>query len=335
MSGFWNGWIVVLTLANVAGALWLLWATSRRAPGDDKAEDAEADTTGHIWDGDLREYNNPLPRWWLYLFYGSVAFGLGYMVLYPGLGNFGGTLGWSQAGQWQAQTEAAERLSEQVFARFDGRSLPELQRDPEAMRVARNLYANNCAMCHGSDARGAKGFPNLHATNYQYGKEPEAVIATIGAGRIGVMPPWQDALGAEGVEQVAAYVYSLSGRQAPAELVAAGAEKFATFCAACHGPDGTGMTAVGASNLTDEYWTYGGALETLKETIAGGRQNQMPAHLDLLGERKVRLLAAYVLGLDGEDALPPQQTAQVATEPAASPAPEPASAAAPVDAPAR
>ncbi|MCZ8132424.1 MAG: cytochrome-c oxidase, cbb3-type subunit III [Steroidobacteraceae bacterium] len=310
MSGFWNGWIVVLTLANVAGALWLLWATSRREPNDARAEQGDPDTTGHTWDGDLKEYNNPLPRWWLWLFYGSVAFGVGYMVLFPALGSFGGALGWSQAGQWQAQTLEAERRANEQFAKFAGKSVVELQRDPDAMRVARNLYANNCAMCHGSDARGAKGFPNLHATNFQYGKEPDTLVATIALGRQGVMPAWADALGAQGVEEVASYVYSLSGRKAPADLVAGGQAKFGMFCASCHGADGTGMPVLGAPNLTDQYWTYGGSIEAIKETITAGRQNQMPAHLDLLGEQRVKLLAAYVLSLGPPAAEPATQTAQ-------------------------
>jgi cytochrome c oxidase cbb3-type subunit 3 len=300
MSSFWNAWIVGLTVLNILGALWLLWATSRRKPGDGKPGAVE--TTGHSWDGDLREYNNPLPRWWLWLFYGSVVFSIGYVVLFPGLGSFRGTLGWSQEEQWRTQHEAANAAYAQRYARFDTMSVADLQNDADAMRIAKNLFGNNCAMCHGSDGRGAKGFPNLHASNYHWGREPEAVVATIAGGRMGVMPPWKDALGEAGVEEVANYVYQISGRQADPAKAAAGQQKFATFCAACHGPDGKGMTALGAPNLTDSYWVYGGSLDVIKQTLAYGRQNQMPAWADTLGDQKVKLLAAYVLSLGGQQA---------------------------------
>jgi cytochrome c oxidase cbb3-type subunit 3 len=308
MSSFWNGWIVVLTVLNVVGALWLLWVTSRRKPGDDKPG---SQTTGHSWDGDLREYNNPLPRWWLWLFYGSVVFSVGYVVLYPALGAFQGTLGWSQEAQWRAEHDAANANYAQRYARFDTMGVAELQQDADAMRIAKNLFGNNCAMCHGSDGRGAKGFPNLHATNYHWGREPESVVATIAAGRIGVMPPWKDALGGDaGVEEVAHYVYQISGRQADPAKAAAGQQKFAMFCAACHGPDGKGMTALGAPNLTDSYWVYGGSLEVIAQSVAEGRQNQMPAWADTLGDQKVKLLAAYVLSLGGQSTAGGAQTAQ-------------------------
>jgi cytochrome c oxidase cbb3-type subunit 3 len=319
MNSFWSGWIVALTVLNIIGALWLLYATSRRKPGDEKPG---AETTGHSWDGDLREFNNPLPRWWLWLFYGTVVFAVGYVIVFPGLGAFQGTAGWSQVSQWQAQTDAAKRNYEQRYARFDTMTVADLQKDADAMRIAKNLFGNNCAMCHGSDGRGAKGYPNLHQVNYKWGRETDAVLATIGAGRIGVMPAWKDTIGAAGVEEVANYVYQLSGRKADAAKATAGAEKFATFCAACHGPDAKGMTALGAPNLTDSYWIYGGSLETIKETVANGRQNQMPAWADTLGEQKVKLLAAYVLAFAGADAPAPTaaQTAQndapVATPPA-------------------
>jgi cytochrome c oxidase cbb3-type subunit 3 len=310
MSGFWNGWIVGLTVLNIVGALWLLYNTSRRRPGDEKPG---ADTTGHSWDGDLREYNNPLPRWWLWCFYGTVFFAIGYLVVFPGLGSHAGTAGWSQAKQWQAQKEQADRTYAKVYAKFAGLSVPQLQQDPDAMRIAKNLFGNNCAMCHGSDGRGAKGFPNLHAANYMYGREPDNVVTTIGGGRQGVMPAWKDSLGEAGVEEVANYVLSLSGKPHDAAKAASGAAKFATFCVACHGPDGKGSTAVGAPNLTDNVWLYGSSLATVKETIALGRQNRMPAWADTLGEQKVKLLAAYVLGLSGAEGQ--AATAQAETTP--------------------
>lgn len=295
MSGFWNWWVVLLVAANIGFAVWLLLSTTSAKPGD---QHAGPETTGHTWDGDLKEYNNPLPRWWLGLFYLTVAFAVGYLVLYPGFGNFSGTLGWSQVRQWQAQRDEANVVAAREFAKFDGKSIEALATDPAAIRIAKNLFANNCAMCHGSDARGAKGFPNLTSPNLTWGRAPEAIVATISGGRQGVMPAWGAVLGADGVEAVANYVYSLSGRAAPEPaLVSAGKEKFDTLCAACHGPDGKGTVALGAPNLTDAYWVYGGTLAAIKETVANGRSNRMPAHLELLGEQRVRLLAAYVYSL--------------------------------------
>ncbi len=301
MSMFWNWWIVGLVGANIVFALWLLLSTTRRKSGD---QSAGPETTGHVWDGDLREYNNPLPRWWLGMFYLSIAFGLVYLALYPGLGAFRGILGWSGVSQWKAQSEEMDVVYARAFARFDDMTIDALRGDPGAMQVAYNLYAANCAMCHGSDGRGAKGFPNLASPNLSWGREPDAVTATISGGRQGVMPAWKDVIGADGVKAVASYVYSLSGHAAPAALVEAGKDKFATFCVACHGPEGKGNTLLGAPNLTDAVWIYGGSLSTIEESIANGRANRMPAHGELLGERKVRLLAAYVLSLAPAPRLP-------------------------------
>jgi cytochrome c oxidase cbb3-type subunit III len=310
MSAGWTLFIVIITAINIFGALWLMWASSRRAPGEQAGTTVE--TTGHTWDGDLAEYNNPLPRWWLWLFYGTVVFSLGYLILYPGLGSWQGALGWSQQGQWQEQVDAAERASAPLFARFEAMSTDELQADPDAMRVARNLYANNCAMCHGSDARGAIGFPNLTNADWQWGGTESDVYTSIAHGRMGVMPPWGDALGPQGVEEVVAYVLQLSGQQAPVDLARAGEGKFQMFCSSCHGVDGTGMQVLGAPNLTDDVWIYESSAESIRYGILNGRNNQMPAQLDLLGEQRVRLLTAYVLSL----APPLPATAAPEAEPA-------------------
>jgi cytochrome c oxidase cbb3-type subunit III len=302
MNGFWNWWIVLLVSANVAFAVWLLLSTTRAGSGD---RNAGRETTGHTWDGDLQEYNNPLPRWWLWLFYFTVAFSVVYLVLFPGSGVFEGTLGWSQVKQWKAQTEEANAVAARELGRFGGKSVEELAKDPGAIKIAKNLFAANCSMCHGSDARGGKGYPDLTSPNLTWGRDPDAIVATIGGGRQGVMPPWGAVLGADGVEAVANYVYTLSGRPAPDPgRVAAGKEKFDTVCAACHGPDGRGNPALGAPNLTDEYWIYGGSLAAIKETVTNGRSNKMPAHLELLGEQKVKFLAGYVYGLSPPPAAP-------------------------------
>jgi len=295
MSGFWNLWVAGLVTANIVFLAWLLYATSTGKKSD---QAAGPETTGHTWDGDLKEYNNPLPRWWLFVFYGSIVFGVLYLTLFPGYGNFKGLLGWSSTAQWQSQKADADAIVAREFAKFDGKSVAQLSTDPNALRIARNLFAANCAACHGSDAHGGKGFPNLTNPNLSWGRSEETILATITGGRQGVMPAWKDALGADGVAQVANYVYSLSGRTAPdPKAAAAGAEKFATLCAACHGADGKGNAMLGAPNLTDEIWIYGGSLATIEETVSNGRQIRMPAWGELLGEHKVKLLAAYVYSL--------------------------------------
>ncbi len=290
MTSGWSWFIIILTLGNIAAALWLfgIYSTSTRAePGD----------TGHIWDSDLQELNNPLPRWWLWLFLASVAFGLVYLVLYPGLGSYPGLLGWSQQSQHAAEVQAADAAQAPRYARFASLSLDELSRDPDAMGTARSIYANVCAGCHGSDARGAVGFPNLTDDNWLYGNSPEALIATIANGRIGVMPGWEAALGEAGVNETVAYVRRLSGLPADEALADAGAVRYAMFCVACHGVDGRGNQLLGASDLTRNTWLFGGDEAALRQTIAVGRINQMPAHDVLLGPDRVRLLAAYTLSL--------------------------------------
>jgi len=301
MSRGWSLYIIALVLINVGGALWLLWWTARQRG----AKPGTGGTTGHTWDGDLTEYNNPLPRWWLWLFYFTVIFAAGYLYLYPGFGSFAGSLGWTQQGQYQKQVEAADKLFAEHMARFEGLDLIALSRTPEAMATGRNLFANNCSACHGSDARGAPGFPNLTDNDWLYGGDPATIEQTISSGRQGVMPPWGPALGSQGVEEVIAYVLSLSGTAAPKDLAAAGAQKFQMFCIACHGPDAHGNQQLGAPNLTDRIWLFGGTPQVLRKTITDGRTSQMPAHLEKLGPQKVRLLAAYVYSLSHSAAAAP------------------------------
>lgn len=292
MTAGWTWFIAIITALNIGGSLWLLLATSRVHAG-------EGETTGHVWDGDLREYNHPLPRWWLWLFVITIVFAVGYLVAYPGLGSFKGSLGWSQQSQWEKEVAAADAAAATVYARFEGRTPAALAGDPAAMEIAGRLFGNNCATCHGADARGAPGFPNLTDGDWLHGGTPEVIHATIANGRIGVMPPWGEMLGPQGVEQVVAYVQSLSGQSSDAALAAAGKDRFMQICAACHGPDGRGQQALGAPNLTDNIWLYGGSADAIRTTIVKGRQNQMPAHLDLLGETRVRLLTGYILSLSG------------------------------------
>ncbi|MBM5810707.1 MAG: cytochrome-c oxidase, cbb3-type subunit III [Gammaproteobacteria bacterium] len=291
MTAGWTLFVAILVAINIGGSVWLMWVTASRRPGEESA------TTGHVWDGDLVELNSPLPRWWLWLFVGSIVFALGYLVLYPGLGGWPGTLGWSQQQQWQQQVAAVEKATAPLFERFAAMSVAQLRADEDAGRIARNLFANHCAMCHGSDARGAVGFPNLTDGDWQWGGSEDAVYTTIAQGRTGVMPAWGEALGPQGVEEVVAYVRSLSGQAVPAAAAQAGAERYQVYCLACHGAGGTGQQALGAPNLTDDVWVYGSDAAALRATVSRGRNNQMPAHLGLLGEQRVRLLAAHVLNL--------------------------------------
>jgi cytochrome c oxidase cbb3-type subunit III len=287
--------VIMLAIGNIVAMLWLLWWTSQRQV---ESPPGEA-TTGHAWDGDLREYNNPMPRWWLFVFLISIAFSMAYLALYPGLGNYQGTLQWTSARQHQAQQQAAEAEAQRVLAPFNKLSVDQLRKDPAALAVGRSLFASNCILCHGSDAQGATGFPNLTDQDWLWGGDAETVVATITGGRTGIMVGWREALGGDAaVNDVVAYVLSLSGRASPqAGNVTHGKELYASICIACHGVDGKGNQALGAPNLTDNIWLHGSSVAAIRDVIANGRQGQMPAQGGRLSELKVRLLAAYVLSL--------------------------------------
>jgi cytochrome c oxidase cbb3-type subunit 3 len=295
MTSGWSLFVVILTVVNILACVWLLRWTSKPKSAAEKIGGG-ADT-GHVWDKDLREYNNPLPKWWLWLFYITVAFGLAYLIWFPGLGKFGGLGGWTQAGQYEQERAAAEARAAAYLAPFKSMTVPQLAADPKAMATARNLFQNNCAQCHGSDGGGAIGFPNLANADWQWGGDPDSIVATITGGRVAAMPAWLPVIGEQGVDAVVAYVETLSGQQADATLAASGKTIFETNCAACHGFDGKGMAAVGAPNLTDDVWLYGGDPATIKLTVVNGRAGQMPAFGERLGEERVRLLAAYALHL--------------------------------------
>jgi len=297
MTSGWSLFVIVLTIINILACLWLLRWTAKPKSASEKIGGG-ADT-GHVWDKDLREYNNPLPRWWLWVFYITVVFGLIYLVLYPGLGAIQGIRGWSQAGQYEAEAAAAEARAAAYLEPFRAMSIPQLAADPKAMATARNLFQNNCAQCHGSDGGGARGFPNLADQSWQWGGDPDSVVATIANGRTAVgMIAWGETLGEQGVDKVVAYVQKLSGQQHDAALAAEGEQLFMTTgCVGCHGMDGKGMTALGAPDLTDDVWLYGGDVAALKDSVAYGRAGQMPAFGERLGEDRVRLLAAYAIRL--------------------------------------
>lgn len=294
LNNFWHGFIVFFTVVGIAGLFGLIYMLSR-AKKTSKA--AKVETMGHVWDGDLEELNNPLPRWWLNLFYITLVFGVIYLLLYPGLGRFGGMLGWTQTGQYDGEMKKAADTYGPLYEKFRTQDVAALAAHPEANKIGSRLYATYCTGCHGSDARGARGFPNLRDSDWLYGGTPELIEASILNGRSGMMPPWGAVLQAEGVANVTQYVLSLSGRTHDATAAAAGKEKFGQLCAGCHGPSGGGNIALGAPNLTDAIWLYSGSPEAIATSIRDGRNGRMPAHAEFLGEAKVRLLAAYVFSL--------------------------------------
>jgi cytochrome c oxidase cbb3-type subunit 3 len=293
-SSFWNWFVIVLTILSIIACFWLIrWmSTGKKKPGE------KVDTMGHVWDEDLAELNNPLPGWWLGLFYITLFFGMGYLMLYPGLGNFPGLLDWTSKGQYNEEMEAAKERYEPLFQKYRSQDIVTVAQDPQAVKIGERLFMNYCSTCHGSDARGARGFPNLRDNDWLWGGAPQAIETTILDGRNAVMPAWEASLGgSEGVSDVTEYVLSLSGRDHDGTAAERGKAKFDMFCVACHGADGKGNQALGAPDLTDSTWLYGGTKTSIMETIAKGRQGVMPAHREFLGEAKVHLLAAYVYSL--------------------------------------
>jgi cytochrome c oxidase cbb3-type subunit III len=291
-SGFWEIYISVVTVVSVVACGVFLWVQSTRK--------VSTGTTGHVWDEDLAEWNNPLPSWWRWLFYITLVFAFVYLALYPGLGIFRGSLGWTQVGQYEQEQKRAEATYGPIYAKYAAMPIEKVAADPAAMAIGQNLYLNYCAQCHASDARGSRGFPNLADGDWQWGGDPKVILETILNGRVGVMPPFGQALGADGVKDVANYVLSLSGAPADSIRVARGKEKFMEVCAACHGPEGKGNPALGAPNLTDKVWLYGAGEPSIIETVTQGRNNVMPAWKDFLGEQKAHVLAAYVWGLSNK-----------------------------------
>lgn len=295
----WDWYIAVITLLGIAGCGILLWAQSTHKAtvgADGKA----VETTGHVWDEDLTELNSPMPRWWMWLFYITIVFALAYLFLYPGLGSYAGKLGWESSGAYKAELRKAEADYGPLFAKYARQDIKLVAADPQAHAIGERLFMTYCAQCHGSDARGNKGYPNLTDKDWLHGGEPSVIKTTIMNGRTGIMPPMGAALGTDkDIESVAHYVMSLSGAPADPVRVVFGKPKFAA-CAACHGAGGIGNQAMGAPNLSDKVWLYGGSAQTIMETIRKGRTNSMPAFGEFLGDAKAHVLAAYVWGLSNE-----------------------------------
>ena len=291
-SDFWSGWVAIITIVSILACLLLLWFS-----GKAKAMTASDNTTGHVWDGDLREMNNPLPRWWVWLFVITILFAGVYLALYPGLGNSPGTLAWSSTGQHTAEMAKGEKDVAPLYAKFAAMKPEDVSRDPAAMAIGERLFMNNCAQCHGSDARGSKGFPSLSDGDWLHGGATEQIKASITKGRKGEMPALAAAVGTpDDVKNVAHYVLSLSGSPHDSLRASLGKPKFGA-CAACHGMDGKGNAALGAPNLTDDIWLHGWGENAIVAMINAGKINQMPAQEGKLSEAQIHVLSAYVWGL--------------------------------------
>jgi len=315
MSIFWTIWITVITLIVIIGCAVLLKLTNKNSTGVEEGEPMP-----HTFDG-IQELNNPLPKWWVGLFWFTIVIALIYSIAFPSYtANWNGLLNWSSAdkdvtnvselekraetshSQYQREIDAADAKYGAVFKKlaYDQsgayKDIDLIAKDSEAVKVGQRLFLQNCAQCHGSDARGGKGFPNLTDNDWLYGGEPLQIKETLMKGRVAAMPAWKDILGEQGVKEVASYVLQLSGRRVNSLEAQAGKDRF-VMCAACHGPDGKGMQTVGAPNLTDKVWLYGGSRKAVEATINYGRNGVMPAWENILGEDKIQLISAYVYSL--------------------------------------
>lgn len=292
-SGFWTWYIAVPTVAGIVVLIVfvLRFAGRRRTRGE------QAESMGHVWDEDLHELNNPLPRWWLNLFLITLFWGCVYLFLYPGLGSYAGYLGWTQVKQYQEEEKQADKLYGPIYEKFHNQDIKSLARNDEALTIGKRLFSTYCTTCHGSDAGGARGFPSLRDDEWLYGGEPEKIKTTILNGRHGSMPAWGESLSKEDIFDVAEYIRTLGGLSADTQIAAKGKKVFSTYCSVCHGADGKGNQDIGAPDLTNDIWLYGGSQKRIIESITYGRNGTMPAHKNFLGDAKVHLLAAYVYSL--------------------------------------
>ena len=297
-ANFWSVYVAGFTVVGILACLILLWVTARK-----KVAATADNTTGHVWDEDLTEMNNPMPRWWMWLFVLTIVFSFLYLAAYPGLGTYEGELGWSSKGAYEGEVDRANKELAPLYAQFTARKVEEVAGDPQAMAIGERLFMNNCAQCHGSDARGSKGFPNLGDTDWLHGGSPEKIAESITAGRSGAMPPMAAAVGsAEDVKNVAHYVLSLSNSPHDSLRAQLGKSKF-TACAACHGMDGKGNPALGAPNLADDTWLHGYGEDAIVQIVNHGKTNTMPAQQGKLTEAQIHVLASYVWGMSNKAAV--------------------------------
>lgn len=296
VSGFWNWWVMVLVTLSLLFCLFVLVSNNvKRKPGPAELQD-------HVWDESLVEYDNPLPRWWTYLFWITLIFSVVYLVLYPGFGNYQGLLGWSSVGQYKTEMTQADERFGPIFAKYRDLDVKAVAADPEAVAMGGRLFQTYCAQCHGSDAGGSRGFPNLTDENWLWGGEPADIKTTITGGRTGVMTPFGGVISGEGVRDVAHYVRSLNNLAHDSLRAQRGVDVFQANCVVCHGADASGSKALGAPNLTDGAWLWGSSEASIIETVTHGRMNRMPGFGEFLGEDKVHVLAAYVWSLSNSPA---------------------------------
>lgn len=295
MTSFWHWWVTAITLGVIGGSWWILHRT-RKMPGSIDPDE----TTGHTFDG-IEEYNKPLPLWWLWMFYILIAAALAYLALYPGLGNYKGLLGWTSIKQLEAEQQVARAKYDPIFEKYASMGVDQLLKDPRAIGMGKRLFANNCALCHGTDAKGGHGFPNLTDDDWLYGGEFETIKATLRHGRAGQMPSWQKVLTDGEIREVVNYVMQISGNPHDAEAASNGSVVFAERCTICHGKDAKGGMDFGAPNLTDNIWLYrqrgNKLIEDLYFTLRNGRTGEMPKWDEIMGENKIHLTSAYVYSL--------------------------------------
>jgi cytochrome c oxidase cbb3-type subunit 3 len=298
MPAFWAWFVAAGTIAFVIWCVWLISWSAKQGPQNKQDEDL----VGHVWDGDIEEWNKPAPKWWLYLYFITIAWAVGYMIAYPGIGAFKGLLGWSQEGQYEAEMQAAAARYDPIYERFAGMDFEVLATDADARKLGASLYASYCTTCHGSDARGATGYPNLVDGDWIWGNSEKAITQTLMQGRNNVMPALAGALGGDaGVDNMVTYVRSLSGLVEADAGAMSMQPMFMALCSACHGADGGGNQAIGAPNLSDDIWLYGSSVDDVRITIVNGRNGVMPAHGELLGTNRAKILAAYVYSLESQN----------------------------------
>lgn len=307
--------IAAVTILHILGYIGLVyWTTHIKAGGDAK----EGEVIDHTWDGDLKEMNNPMPGWWLSLFYLMIAFAIAYLFLYPGV--YKGSKGWTQLTQYQQESRRVDARSAEYFRHYAGKSVEDLAKDTDALAIGRRIFLQNCAVCHASDAGGTPGnYPNLTDKDWIWGGTPENIINTITNGHTGAMPaggalisvtPGQapSAEDQQKLEDVSNYILALGGYEHDQALAEKGKELYSTSCVACHGPDGKGNPVIGGINLADQTWLYAedsedpAALKTfIQNQIQHPRNNVMPAWKDILGEAKIKVVAAYVYSLSQDE----------------------------------
>ncbi len=295
MSGFSNAWIIILTVVTIVLLVWLSFATRKiKNPRDDN-------TTGHVYDGIVEE-DNPLPAWWFSMFMLTIVFGVGYLLVYPGLGNYKGMLNWTSVDQLERSQQQVADSFQASIQQFSGMSIEEMAGNDKANSMGRRLFTTNCSVCHGREGQGGFGFPNLADSEWQWGGSIDQIMHSIVKGRQAVMAPWAQVLGAENLPKVVTYVRHIAGLEpdADAATVEAGKQQFSTYCVACHGPDATGNPVFGAPSLVDDVWLYGNSRAEIQVSISAGRNGQMPAHEELLSQDKINLIAAYVLSLSSD-----------------------------------